>query len=163
MCYFRSTEGDELRLAGPCVVRRAELDTSCFVGNAPGWARLRGRDARADAGGEPVWFDLLGRERLQPDTRHRFRLATGTEVTHVRLDVYPDGGMARVRLPGALSQAGRDALAARWFDLLPTDEARRMLLDEVGCSAADAEAVLGSRPVGRSGQLPEPVRALLDG
>jgi allantoicase len=43
----------------------------------------------------------MERTRLQPDTRHRFLLTTmDTVLTQVRLDVYPDGGMARLRLRG---------------------------------------------------------------
>jgi allantoicase len=37
---------------------------------------------------------------LAPDTPHRFRVAPQREATHVRLDIYPDGGMARLRLFG---------------------------------------------------------------
>jgi allantoicase len=105
----------EFRLAGAGLVRIAELDTSYFIGNAPGWASLSGRDARTDG----RWLPLLARQRLQPDTRHRFALADPPEVTHVRLDVFPDGGMARVRLWGEMSPSGRDAVLARWAGLLP--------------------------------------------
>ena len=97
------------------LARCASHRTSCFVGNASGWAALRGRDDRAGDGA--AWVDLLARRRLQPDTRHRFLVDDSAEVTHVRLDVYPDGGMARVRLWGELSTAGREALAARWTAL----------------------------------------------
>ncbi|GGM07718.1 allantoicase [Dactylosporangium sucinum] len=83
-----------VRLAAAGRVRLAELDTTHFKGNAPGWARLRGTTDQAD------WFDLLPRTRLQPDTRHRFRVDATRAATHVRLDVYPDGGMARLRLWG---------------------------------------------------------------
>jgi allantoicase len=83
-------------LAGRGRVRIAELDTSYFVHNAPGWAGVRGRD-----GGSGEWFELLPRTRLQPDTRHRFRLADARPVSEVRLDIYPDGGMARLRLFGS--------------------------------------------------------------
>ena len=48
------------------------------------------------------WFDLLPRERSQPDTRQRFTVGEDRTVTHVRLDVYPDGGMARLRVWGEL-------------------------------------------------------------
>ena len=69
----------------------AELDTTHFKGNAPGEARLTGiDDARHPVDGADGWFGVLPRTRLQPDTRHRFRLA-GPAVTHVRMDVYPDG------------------------------------------------------------------------
>ena len=47
------------------------------------------------------WFGVLPRTRLQPDTRHRFLVpASAGPATHVRLDIYPDGGMARLRLHG---------------------------------------------------------------
>jgi allantoicase len=86
----------EVRLAGTGLVRLIELDTSYFLGNAPGSATVRGR--RPD--GE--WYDLLPRTDLQPDTRHRFRVAAPEPVTDVRLDIHPDGGMARLRVRGAL-------------------------------------------------------------
>src|SRR4029079_5766191 len=79
------------------VVQRAERATRWFVGNAPGWAALRGRDER---GGE---LELLPRTRLQPDTPHRFRLRPAPAVKHVRLDVFPDGGLARLRLTRVLA------------------------------------------------------------
>jgi allantoicase len=96
-----------VRLAAEGVVQIAELDTSYFLHNAPGWAALRGR-----AGGD--WFDLLPRTALQPDTRHRFALADAPPAREVRLDVYPDGGMARLRLLGTLTDAGRAEIRQRW-------------------------------------------------
>ncbi|WP_104482072.1 allantoicase [Actinokineospora auranticolor] len=98
----RDTDNDWVivRLAAEGVIRFAELDTTHFTGNAPGWATLSGR---AGAG---EWFTLLDRTRLQPDTRHRFALRETEPTTHVRLDIYPDGGMARLRLHGALTPVG---------------------------------------------------------
>ncbi len=97
-----------VRLAGAGVVRFAELDNSNLKGNAPGWAALSGRD------GEGEWVELLPKTRLQPDTRHRFALASGPEVTEARLDIYPDGGMARLRLFGALTDRGRADVTSRF-------------------------------------------------
>jgi len=88
----------EFRLASPGVVRVAEIDTSCFVGNAPGWVALNGRDRHS--GRQDDWRPLLPKTRVQPDTPHRFTLSDERPVSHVRLDVYPDGGLARVRLWG---------------------------------------------------------------
>jgi len=89
-------------------VTLAELDTSYFLGNAPGAAALTG----FAADGSPV--TLLPRTALQPDTRHRFVLPGEVGVTSVRLDVFPDGGMARLRLWGRPTDAGRAALQQRW-------------------------------------------------
>ncbi|WP_026360982.1 allantoicase [Amycolatopsis nigrescens] len=100
-----------IRLAGPGLLRFADLDTSNLKGNAPGWASLSGRDSRAS---DDSWFELLPRTRLQPDTRHRFVLPESREVTDVRLDIYPDGGLARLRLHGALTDHGAAALTTRF-------------------------------------------------
>ncbi len=51
---------------------------------------------------------------LLPDTPHRFRLAAGRPATAVRLDVYPDGGIARLRLHGSLTEDGLAAVRRRW-------------------------------------------------
>ncbi|WP_244871728.1 allantoicase [Catellatospora sp. TT07R-123] len=93
-----------VRLAAPGVPALIELDTSHFKGNAPGWAALTGPDGE----------QLLPRTRLQPDTRHRFRPAIAAPVDEVLLDVYPDGGMARLRVHGALTPDGLARLAKTW-------------------------------------------------
>nr|BFE61996.1 allantoicase [Dactylosporangium thailandense] len=86
-----------VRLAARGRIRLVELDTTHFKGNAPGEASLR---ATADPADGSAWFDLLPRTPTQPDTRHFFRLDSDRPATHVRLDIYPDGGMARLRLWG---------------------------------------------------------------
>ncbi|MFT4087103.1 MAG: allantoicase [Gordonia sp. (in: high G+C Gram-positive bacteria)] len=93
-----------VRLAAQGVVRMAELDTSYFLGNAPGMASLHGRDGTGD------WFEILPRTRLQADTRHRFATPDCLPATEVRLDIFPDGGMSRLRLWGDLTERGREEL-----------------------------------------------------
>lgn len=108
----RRGEGNDwvdVQLACEGVVALAELDTSYFLGNAPGAAALTGRTA------DGAEVPLLPRTRLQPDTRHRFLLADAPGVVAVRLDVFPDGGMARLRLWGRATEAGRAQLQ-RAFD-----------------------------------------------
>jgi allantoicase len=151
----------EFRLAGPGRVRLAELDTSYFVGNAPGWASLRGRDSRS-AGRDDDWVELLPRTRLQPDTRHLFRIFDAPETTEVRLDVYPDGGMARVRLYGELSQRGREELVLRWLNSLPDAHARQVLVDG-GLDRDQANELVAARPMNTFADLPARVRSFLGG
>jgi allantoicase len=144
----------EIALAGAGTPFLAEVDTSCFVGNAPGWARISGVDARKAADGSVSAVELLPRTRLQPDTRHRFRLSTPAEVTSVRLDIYPDGGLARLRLRGTLSPAGREALILRWYDALPAGFARDLLVAEAGLGADQAAAAAAARPARSAEDLP---------
>ncbi len=147
-----------VRLAGAGVLEQAELDTSYFLGNAPGAARLTGCRAGADPADEASWVELLPRTRLLPDTRHRLLLAPGPDVTVVRLDAYPDGGMARLRLWGTLTPAGRSRLGRTWFDSLPDAQAAAVL------SAAGLPAdALGTRPTLGAGPLPPALATLLDG
>ncbi len=86
-----------IRLAGPGVVRMVEIDTSYFIGNAPGAARLSGR------GDDGEWIELLPRTELLADTRHRFPIESAAVISEARLDIYPDGGLARLRLFGELA------------------------------------------------------------
>ena len=153
----------EIALAGPGVISLLELDTSCFVGNAPGWAQVTGTDGRRTGPGPADGVKLLPRTRLQPDTRHRFRVGGAPEVAAVRVDVYPDGGMARVRMWGQLSVAGREALLVRWYDALPGEHARAVLRQEAGLGAEEAAAAVARRPAGRADRLPRGLRKALTG
>lgn len=149
-----------VRLAAAGRVRRVELDASHFKGNAPGWAALHGCDASvADTEDPDAWVEILPCTRLQPDTRHRFRVDAAA-ATHVRLDVYPDGGMARLRLYGDLTASGWAEVVLRWFNLLPDTRVREVLA-QAGRAPDEAERLLASRPVRSPGDLPDALRAAL--
>ena len=103
-----------VRLAGRGTIQHVEVDTSCFVGNAPGWVRLSAADGRP-AGETPAsWRSVLPQTRVQPDTRHRLRVDSEQPASHVRLDVLPDGGLARLRVYGELIGDALAALRRRW-------------------------------------------------
>ena len=92
-----------VRLGAEGTIRRVEVDTSHFKGNAPGACSLdvvRLNDGEAlDAA---QWRELLPRTSLQPHARHAFEDELGDlgDVTHARLNIFPDGGIARLRLFG---------------------------------------------------------------
>ena len=67
-------------------------------------------------------------------------------VERVRLDVFPDGGMARLRLWGRPTSAGRAALGRRWFDALPDVQALEVL-GSVGVPPQVAGRLVGARPL----------------
>jgi allantoicase len=102
-----------VRLARAGVLRRIHVDTTHFKGNAPGACSLEGCRTAAVAlelavpeGG--TWQELLPRTPLLPHTVHRFEeevQALGP-VTHVRLNIFPDGGVSRLRLFGRPEHRG---------------------------------------------------------
>ncbi|WP_406724699.1 allantoicase [Streptomyces sp. GD-15H] len=109
------------RLTGQARIRALEIDTAYLKGNSAGWASVSVRDAEggvADGeGGGDGWREILPRTRLQPDTNHRFVLPVPTIGTHARVDIFPDGGISRLRLFGSLTEQGSTALAARHREL----------------------------------------------
>jgi allantoicase len=106
-----------VHLAAPGTIERVELDTRHFKGNAPGRAVLEGwiGSAKPEPSGDPhpAWRTLIA-TRTQPHTRHVFadELRRVGVVSHVRLSVYPDGGVARLRVWGALAPEPAPGLTA---------------------------------------------------
>jgi allantoicase len=105
----RDTGNDWIRyrLVEQGVIRAVEIDTAYLKGNSAGWASLSVRD-----GADGEWTRLLPRVRLQPDTVHRF-LVNPIPATHVRIDIFPDGGISRLRLHGSLTEEGATRLHER--------------------------------------------------
>jgi allantoicase len=104
-----------IRLAEHGEVHLAEIDTSWYRGNQPDTASLQTLDASNGASltDESAWHALLPPVRLLPDTPHRYRVY-GAPATHVRLKIFPDGGVARLRLYGSLTDQGLAAMVRRW-------------------------------------------------
>jgi allantoicase len=94
-----------VRLGRPGAVRRIEVDTTHFKGNAPGSCSIdacRLAPHESPTAAATSWQPLLPMTLLQPHTRHMFEdgVAKADAATHVRLNIYPDGGVARLRLFG---------------------------------------------------------------
>lgn len=119
----RRTPGHDwciIKLGLPGIVHTVVVDTSFFTGNFPshcwidGCGLPPGADATADS---IVWHPVLGRVELAGDTKNTFSLPPGnaTRFTHLRLNIFPDGGVARLRVMGEvvpdwtrILPAGRD-------------------------------------------------------
>ncbi len=99
-----------VRLGFAGSIRRIEVDTSHYKGNAPGrcsldWCRRPHDEAwlHAEASAGWPWQPLLAETPLQPHTRHTFEQGVNRDpATHVRLNIFPDGGVARLRLFGRI-------------------------------------------------------------
>ncbi|HET9423845.1 MAG TPA: allantoicase [Gemmatimonadaceae bacterium] len=94
-----------IRLARRGTISRIELDTDHFKGNAPGSCMLEYADVpEGNFHAETAsWEELLPETPLEPHTRHKWYEFDSHAATHVRLNIYPDGGVARIRLFGNAS------------------------------------------------------------
>ena len=101
-----------VRLAATGALHRLEIDTDHFKGNAPDHVSV---DALYAPGASEAdlaaaeWRTLLPETHVEPHTRHRWedgQLGDVGPVTHVRLNVFPDGGVARMRVFGTLTEPG---------------------------------------------------------
>jgi allantoicase len=93
-----------VRLGRRGVIARVELDTDHFKGNAPGSCMLERCDAGpAFVAAEARWNVLVPETQLRPDAQHHWEELAPQPATHVRLNIYPDGGVARLRVFGRLA------------------------------------------------------------
>ena len=143
------------RLAFPGVIRRIVVDTAHFKYNASAEAALYGclQDAIPPSD-STAWLPLLGRTRLQPDTRHEFASQCAQPVVMVRLDAIPDGGLSRVRLIGSIEAEARRAAGYQWFNSLPTAQAVQCLV-ETGMSPDLVTEIDRQRPLAEGWLLSE--------
>ena len=103
-----------IALAHSGVIRKIEIDTAHYKGNYPDRCSIQGaRLPIASLEDLPrqseQWTELLPRVKLQADHLHRFdrKIVNIGPVTHVRLNIYPDGGIARVRLFASVTRADK--------------------------------------------------------
>jgi allantoicase len=96
-----------IRLGAAGEIRRIEIDTRHFKGNAPGACSLEacstdGASVELLTSDHATWRELLARTPLLPHAKHTFEdeVSAVGDVTHVRFNIYPDGGVGRLRLYG---------------------------------------------------------------
>jgi allantoicase len=97
-----------VRLGAPGTITRVEIDTNHFKGNYPDTASIDACFAPGAALADLAsasWHELLPQTRLKADHRHFFSrvLRPTGPVTHVRLNIFPDGGVSRLRVYGTVA------------------------------------------------------------
>lgn len=91
-----------------CVIRLAtagqllgfDLDTRYFTGNYAPAARIEAAHAPGGLTDRTEWVEVLRHRSLGPSAHHFFPCQTPESWTHIRLHIYPDGGVARLRVYG---------------------------------------------------------------
>ena len=131
-----------VRLATIGCMDRVEIDSTHFKGNSPAAFSLEARNAADDPA---AWWEVIPRTRLAPHLRHGFRVDSEREASHVRLSIFPDGGIARLRVWGRVTDEGWQTAGLRWFNALPDADAIAAL-HQCCSSSAWATQVNAGRP-----------------
>ena len=88
----------KLGLAGE--IKGIDIDTTHFTGNYPPAASLEACHCAGSPDAGTDWTTLIPSTSLQGDSHHYFTIDDSSCFTHVRLNLYPDGGVARLRIHG---------------------------------------------------------------
>ena len=102
-----------VRLARPGRIAGVDIDTSFFTGNYPPAASLDGCPEGADPALAESWETLLPATPLQGNQHHLIAISSTACYSHLRLNILPDGGVARLRVygsPAGAPIAGEDGL-----------------------------------------------------
>jgi allantoicase len=117
----RRTPGHDsciVKLALPGVLRGVVVDTAFFRGNYPEHASLEACAVAGEPGVEELqgtateWVEVLPKSALRGDARNYFAIDSPYRFTHLRLHIYPDGGVARLRVHGEVLPDWPRVLAA---------------------------------------------------
>ena len=118
-----------IRLGVPGVVAGFEIDTAYFTGNYPPDAQLEVLNTQEPAPAEDAaWIPVTPKLDLKGDDRLWVAIEHAYPVTHVRLHIYPDGGVARLRVWGRVLPDWSKVGAREAIDLLATANGGRGII-----------------------------------
>ncbi|MGE0240685.1 MAG: allantoicase [Parvibaculaceae bacterium] len=89
-----------VRLAGAGRIRGVNIDTSHFTGNYPPFASIDACHSKSGPDVSTKWIEVLPAVPLRGHVSNLFPVENDGVWTHVRLNIYPDGGVARLRVYG---------------------------------------------------------------
>lgn len=140
-----------LKLGVPGAIRRVEVDTTHYKGNYPDCCSLEtcySRSTVMDASNAQLqaWKELLPQTKLKGNFRNTFKLVRrSATATHVRLQIYPDGGVSRLRIFGRAELQLKSAGRLTRFHRMTRQEALKSLMDCCGAQVW-ARRMAGLRP-----------------
>ncbi len=89
-----------LRLGIKGVIRGFDIDTNYFRGNAPESVSVEACVSDVQPNEDTVWETVLDQASVEAHSQNIFEISNNKAYTHVRLNMFPDGGVARLRVYG---------------------------------------------------------------
>jgi allantoicase len=93
-----------VRLAGPSTLALLDIDTRHFTGNYPPSASVQAARVAGEPDERTPWTELVPASALGGDRHNLFELPSTGTWTHLKLNLHPDGGVARLRVYGVLER-----------------------------------------------------------
>ena len=122
-----------VRLGRTGVIKGVDLDTSHFTGNYPAAASIEAcHSPDLNTSGAAEWSEILPPTNLKGDSHHYLPITGDQAYTHVRLNIYPDGGLARLRVYGQPLRDWNASDRAVLYDLCFVGEKSRTPNREIG-------------------------------
>ena len=97
-----------IKLGKPGRIFNVDIDTTHFSGNQPTYASLEACQNNKKLNSNSKWSKILNYKKLGPNKNHKFSIKNKSIFTHVKLNIYPDGGVARLRLYGEVETKNID-------------------------------------------------------
>jgi len=93
-----------IRLGKEGRILRVNIDTTYFNGNQPSGASLQACYCKKNIPGKKIkWITILNKKKIKPNSHNIFGIKNRSVFTHVRLNIFPDGGVARLRIFGKIA------------------------------------------------------------
>ncbi|HFC29525.1 MAG TPA: allantoicase [Oceanospirillales bacterium] len=108
------------------IIAGVDIDTNHFLGNHPPFASL---DAACVSGfpNDDDWIEILSKSPLKPGSQNLFEIDSNAEWTHLRLHIYPDGGVARLKVYGEVKPDWSEIKKKDIIDLVAVENGGRVL------------------------------------
>jgi len=93
-----------IKLGKPGSISKVDVDTSHFNGNQPSMISLEGCNSKSKNLKGLKWKTIIKKKKTKANSHHFFNTVSKSIFTHIKLNIFPDGGVARLRLYGNISK-----------------------------------------------------------
>ena len=93
-----------IKLGKPGSISKVNVDTSHFNGNQPSMISIDACNSKSNNIKSFKWKNLVSKKKTKANSHHIFKTSSKSVFTHIKLNIFPDGGVARLRLYGSISK-----------------------------------------------------------
>ncbi len=115
-----------LKLGLRGVIQGVDIDTNHFLGNHPPHTSIEAACVDQTPK-EQDWVEILAKAPLEPGSQNLYAISSKQEWTHLRLHIYPDGGVARLKVYGEVKPDWHKVAGDQVIDLVAVENAGRVI------------------------------------